>query len=277
VDRLSVKISGQQVSYLDSSGGQGSHDGQVVIFVHGNSSSARTWLPVMTGDFGRRFRCIAPDLPGHGQSEPARDQADYSLPGYAAVLTGLVQALEVANAVIVGWSMGGQITLEAAPMLPDAGGFVIFGAPPVASPADMAEAFLPSPAIGTLFKSDVSESEAKQAAGAYIAPGSPFDTSELVSEILATDGVARAGMASSVGQGRFADEIAIVAALRQPLAIVQGADEQLVRLGYLRKLSIPALWRGQVQVIPGAAHAPHLEAPQQFATLLTAFIDSLGG
>jgi hypothetical protein len=34
---------------------------------------------------------------------------------------------------------------------------------------------------------------------------------------------------------------------------LQGADQQLVSLDYLRKLNIPALWRGEVQVIPGAA------------------------
>lgn len=134
MDRLSVKIAGQQVAYLESPGGLRSQDDCTVIFVHGNSSSARTWLPVLADGFGQQFRCLALDLPGHGQSEPASDRSDYSLPGHAAVLVGFAQALGAANAVIVGWSMGGQIAMEAAPMLPEASGFVLFGAPPVASP-----------------------------------------------------------------------------------------------------------------------------------------------
>jgi pimeloyl-ACP methyl ester carboxylesterase len=268
----SVQIDGQQTAYLESPAGQ---DRRPVIFVHGNSSSARTWLPVMAGDFGRRFRCLALDLPGHGRSEPARDRAGYSLPGYAAVLTGFAQALGAANAVVVGWSMGGQVELEAAPALPDASGFVIFGAPPVASPGQMAAAFLPNPAAGALFTEQPGEGEAKLAAESFTAPGSLLDTGEFVADILATDGAARTGLAASAGEGRFADEIAIVAALRQPLAIVQGADDQLVSLDYLRKLSIPALWRGKVQVIAGTGHALHQEAPQQFASLLTEFIDDL--
>ncbi|MFF4214097.1 alpha/beta fold hydrolase [Streptomyces sp. NPDC001796] len=275
--QLSTKIDGQQISYLESPADQGSQDhSHTVIFVHGNSSSARTWLPVMDGDFGRRFRCLALDLPGHGQSAPARDDADYSLPGYAAVLTAFAQELGVPDAVVVGWSMGGQIAMEAAPMLSDARGFVVFGAPPVASPAQMAEAFLPNPAIGALFAAHVSESEAMLAAESFIAPGSPLDTGEFVSDILATDGAARAGLQSSASAARFADEITIVTELRRPLAILQGADEQLVSLDYLRKLDIPALWRGEVQVIQGVGHAPHQEAPQQFATLLTEFIGDLG-
>jgi pimeloyl-ACP methyl ester carboxylesterase len=280
VKRQSVKIDGQRISYLESpvdlgSADLGSDDDRTVIFVHGNSSSARTWLPVMTGEFGRRFRCIALDLPGHGESESAGDLADYSLPGHAAVLVGFAKELGASDAVVVGWSMGGQIVMEAAPELSDVCGFVVFGAPPVASPAQMAEAFLPNPAMGALFSAHVSESEAKLAAGSFTAPGSPLDTGDFVSDILATDGAARAGLGSSAGAGRFADEIAIVSALRRPLAIVQGADEQLVSLDYLRKLNIPALWRGEVQVIPGTGHAPHQEAPQQFAALLTEFIGDL--
>jgi pimeloyl-ACP methyl ester carboxylesterase len=191
------------------------------------------------------------------------------------VLADFAHALGATAAVLVGWSMGGQIAMEAAPMLPDARGFVIFGAPPVASPAQMAEAFLPNPAVGAAFRASISESEAQLLARSFTAPSSTLDTSELVSDILATDGAARAGLGSSAGEGRFADEIAIVSGLRQPLAILQGADEQLVSLDYLRKLNIPALWRGEVQVIPRAGHALHQEAPQQFAALLTEFIEGL--
>jgi pimeloyl-ACP methyl ester carboxylesterase len=133
MDRLSVKIAGQQIAYLESPGGK---DDRTVIFVHGNSSSASTWLPVLTGSFGQQFRCLALDLPGHGQSEPARDQSDYSLPGYAAVVAGFARTLGATDAVVVGWSLGGQIAMEVAPVLPDAGGFVIFGAPSVARKSD---------------------------------------------------------------------------------------------------------------------------------------------
>jgi pimeloyl-ACP methyl ester carboxylesterase len=59
-------------------------------------------------------------LPGHGHSAPAASHAAYSLPGYAAVVTGFGRALGATDAVIVGWSLGGHIVLEAAPALPRA-------------------------------------------------------------------------------------------------------------------------------------------------------------
>jgi pimeloyl-ACP methyl ester carboxylesterase len=70
VNQQSIEIAGQLIAYLDSPGGQAGRDDRAVIFVHGNSSSARTWLPVLTGSFGQQFRCLALDLPGHRQSGP---------------------------------------------------------------------------------------------------------------------------------------------------------------------------------------------------------------
>jgi pimeloyl-ACP methyl ester carboxylesterase len=274
MEQLNARIAGQDIAYLQTPGGGGDDD-RAVVFVHGNSSSARTWLPVLNSSFGQRFRCLALDLPGHGQSAPARDQADYSLPGYASVLTGFAGAAGAVNAVFVGWSLGGQIILEAAPDLPDAAGFFIFGAPPVGSAAQLAEAFRPSPSMNTAFTPSPTESEIRTAVGQYAAPGAALDTSELVAEYQATDGNARAGLAASVADGRFADELAIIAALPQPLAIVAGAEDQLVNLDYLQKLAVPTLWRGAVQVIANAGHALQQEVPDQFTALLTDFLGDL--
>ena len=277
MDRLIVEIAGQQIAYTDSADGRDSQGERAVIFVHGNSSSAETWLPIITGSFGRQFRCLALDLSGHGQSEPPKDLSDYSIPGYAAVLAAFARTLSAADAVIVGWSLGGHIAVEAAQELPDAAGFVIFGTPPVGSAAQMAEGFLPNPAMNVGFSAAVTKSEAESYVGSFTAPGSGLATDGFVADILATDGAARTGLMASIGEGRFANEVEIVAELRRPLAIIQGADEQLVSLDYLRKLSAPTLWRGEVQMIPGVGHALHQEAPEQLTELLTDFIADLDG
>jgi pimeloyl-ACP methyl ester carboxylesterase len=272
VDEHTVSVSGQEIAFLQSQG-----DGRTLVFIHGNSSSARTWQPLLAGSFGRRYRCLALDLPGHGHSAPAKDHAAYSLPGYAAVLAGFTQALAAVDAVIVGWSLGGHIALEAAPAMPSAAAFVIFGAPPVASAAQMGEAFLPNPAMNVGFSASVSADDARVLAASFTAPGSTVALDEFIADILATDGAARAGLLASIGEGRFADEVAIVGTLRQPLAVLHGESEQLVNLEYLRELAIPSLWRTKVQLIAGAGHAPQQETPDQFASLLEQFIGDLGG
>ena len=117
MDEQRITVDGQELAYAQSEG-----QGRPVIFVHGNSSSSRTWDGIMAGPFGQRYRCLALDLPGHGDSAPAKNREDYSLPGYAHVLTGFGQATDATDAVVVGWSLGGHIALEAAPHLPAAAG-----------------------------------------------------------------------------------------------------------------------------------------------------------
>lgn len=97
-----------------------------------------------------------------------------------------------------------------------------------------------------------------------------------MADILRTDGAARAGLAASIADGRFADQADIAATLGRPLAVLQGDGEQLISLGYLQRLAIPTLWRGAVQIVPAAGHAPHQEAPEEFASLLEQFITDLG-
>jgi pimeloyl-ACP methyl ester carboxylesterase len=270
MDEKTVTIGAQEIAFLQSAGSE-----RTVIFVHGNSSSARTWRQLMAGPFGQRFRCLALDLPGHGRSAPPSDHSAYSLPGYAATLAGFARALAADEAVIVGWSLGGHVAIESAPDLPVAAGFLVFGTPPVASAAQLAEAFLPNPAMNTAFSASVSPAEALAFASSFVAPGSALPLDEFVADILRTDGAARAGLAASIGEGKFADEAGIVATLGRPLAILQGEGEQLVNLGYLRQLAVPSLWRGAVQIVAGAGHAPHEEVPAEFTGLLEQFIADL--
>ncbi len=256
MDEKRITVDGQQLAFRQSEG-----QGRPVIFVHGNSCSSSTWNGILSSPFGQRFRCLAFDLPGHGNSAEAANAADYSLPGYAKVLTSSAAATQATDAVVVGWSLGGHIALEAAPAMPAAPGFVIFGTPPIASADQMSEAFLPNPAMATTFNPSVSDEEARAYAEAFTAPRSALDLGEIVADVLRTDGAARAGLGASLAEGRYADEIAITSTLGRPLAILHGEGEQLINLDYLRTLSIPTLWRGEIQLIPGAGHAPHLEPP----------------
>jgi len=263
-----VSVNGLEIAHRQSTG-----TGRPVVLVHGNSSSSRTWQPLLDGPFGRRFRCLAPDLPGHGGSQ--RPDGGYSMATFTSAVAGFAEVVGALDAVFVGWSLGGHIVLEASPQLPDAAGYAVFGTPPLPDPSAIPLGFLPNPAVGVGFAGEVSEADAEAYASAQLAPGSPLPLHGAIADILATDPAAREGIGAAIGTGAFADEAAIVTGLAKPLAVLHGREEQLVSLDYLRGLKIPTLWRGEVQVLDGVGHTPHEEDPEAFAALLAEFVDGL--
>ena len=246
--------------------------GPATVLVHGNSASARAFARQLAGPLGEKRRLVAIDLPGHGESHNAVDVAAYTLPGYARVLRELVAARELQGAVFVGWSLGGHILLEAAPDLPDAAGLAIFGTPPLAFPPAMEQAFLPNPDLNIGFTADISREQAAAYVGSFFKPGYSDIAPSFLEDAMRTDGRARAQLAASIAPNGYRDEVEAVARLKRPLAVLHGAQEQLVNGLYFGGLAMPTLWRGAVQTIADAGHAPQWEQAQTFDALLDAFI-----
>ncbi|MGO9674855.1 MAG: alpha/beta fold hydrolase [Methylocella sp.] len=250
--------------------------GPAAVLIHGNSSSSRAFSKQLDGPLGERFRLVAIDLPGHGASDDARDPALYSLRNHARSLRGAIDAFGLADARLVGWSMGGHLALELAPDLPRARGFFIFGTPPLALPPAMELAFLPHPAMGAGSAETIDRRQAAAYVASFFAPGFSDVPAFFVEDALRADGRARAGVNASVRSGGYRDEAVVVRELAAPLAVLHGARDQLVNGAYFATLTMPTLWRGAVQTIPGAGHAPQWETPQAFDALLASFLEETG-
>ncbi len=246
-------------------------EGPPAVLIHGNSSSSRSFSRQLDGPLGKRFRLVAIDLPGHGASQDAGDGA-YSLKGHARAVQTVVGVLGLHGARFVGWSLGGHVALEMAPDLPNARGFVIFGTPPIAFPPAMGGAFLPNPAMAFAFAEQLDGDQAAAYVASFFKPGFAAVPPFFLDDVLRTDGRARRGVGASIAPGGYHDEVAVVRDLRAPLAVLHGADEQFVDARYFGSLVMPTLWRGAVQVIPGAGHTPQWETPEAFDALLGAFI-----
>jgi pimeloyl-ACP methyl ester carboxylesterase len=89
--------------------------GPPLVFVHGLSGCWPNWLEQMAA-FASTHRVIALDLPGFGHS-PGQ-AGELSMPGYAALLDGLLEQLGHERATLVGNSMGGLIAAELAASFP---------------------------------------------------------------------------------------------------------------------------------------------------------------
>lgn len=250
------------------SGGAGAD----VVLLHGNSCSARAFAHQLGGALGRRLALTALDLPGHGASpDAAEPAATYCMPGYAAAVVGAVQRLGLERAVFVGWSLGGHVLLEAADRLRAAAGFMLVAAPPLAELSDMARAFRPSAVAAMLFQRELDAGQETAFAEAVFGR-TGGKVAELRADLRRADGRAREELGRSLQAGAYRDEVQIVRGLAQPLAVVIGEHDSLIDRAYFDRVPMPALWRGGVQVMRGAGHAPHWEKPAAFDALLNAFV-----
>ena len=251
----------------------GNGEGIPILFIHGNSSSKLVWTHqlALMKQLERPF--IAPDLPGHGESDDAIvPDVTYSFPGYAAVLSDLTSQLGWESFDVVGWSLGGHVGLQLLAVDQRVHSLLISGTPPARPCAEaLEEAFFPTDDMGLAGKADFSDSDALAYVTAMMG-GPAYVTPELLKVARRTDGRARWFLFATALARIGADQREIVQTSEKPLCVVHGENEPFVRLSYLRSLDYRALWPGCVQVIPNAGHAPHWQTPADFNELLTAFL-----
>jgi 3-oxoadipate enol-lactonase len=103
-----LDLDGRRLHYLDEGGGE-----PVLLLVHGFPLSARMWEPQIVA-FSDRYRIVAPDLSGFGDSEVPPERSAYSIDAYADQVAGLAGGLGLDRVVLIGLSMGGYIALAVA-------------------------------------------------------------------------------------------------------------------------------------------------------------------
>ncbi|WP_349268283.1 hydrolase [Mycolicibacterium parafortuitum] len=106
-----LDLHGDRVAYRDVG-----HGDETLLLLHGMAGSSDTWRAVMP-QLSKRYRVIAPDLLGHGQS--AKPRGDYSLGAFAAWLRDLLDELGVTSVTIVGQSLGGGVAMQFVYQHPD--------------------------------------------------------------------------------------------------------------------------------------------------------------
>jgi CubicO group peptidase (beta-lactamase class C family)/pimeloyl-ACP methyl ester carboxylesterase len=101
-----VLADGVPMAYVDR--GQGE---PAVVFVHCGNCRKEIWDETLAA-FGTSHRVVAMDLPGHGRSGAGR--TTWSLPALGADVAALVDHLKLGKVILVGNSLGGPVSLEAA-------------------------------------------------------------------------------------------------------------------------------------------------------------------
>jgi pimeloyl-ACP methyl ester carboxylesterase len=94
-------------------------EGPAVLFCHGFPDTAQTWRRQMKAVASAGYRALAPDMRGCGGSTAPADPALYTPLHTAGDLVGLLDALKIPDAVIVGHDWGATHAWNAALMRPD--------------------------------------------------------------------------------------------------------------------------------------------------------------
>jgi pimeloyl-ACP methyl ester carboxylesterase len=92
-----------------------SGQGEPLLFLHGLGSCSQDW-EFQVAEFAKDFRVITGDLRGHGQF--ARPRGPYSMQMLASDAAGLLHALGVEAAHVVGLSLGGAVAFQMAVSFP---------------------------------------------------------------------------------------------------------------------------------------------------------------
>jgi pimeloyl-ACP methyl ester carboxylesterase len=217
-----------------------------------------------------RFRVVAFDNRGSGQS--TKPDEPYSIGGFAADATGLLDTLGIGRAHVVGFSMGGMIAQELAIAAPDR----LIGLVLACTHAGLKHATPPSPAAAEAFRLDArSWAERMRVLAPFaFSPGyarrhpEAFETFvEKKSRDEQPDFAYRRQLAASVRH----DTLARLCRITVPTLVITGSDDAVVPAANSRLLAdrIPD---ARLVVVPGAGHLFFAERPTEAVDAIKAFL-----
>ncbi len=116
-----------EVSYEDVDVGEvrlhcaisGPKGGELVVLLHGFPECAQSWRVVKRALAEQGYRVVAPDMRGYGGSDKPRGVDAYAVDRLAGDVAGLVKALGVERAHVVGHDWGGVVAWWTAMLRPD--------------------------------------------------------------------------------------------------------------------------------------------------------------
>ena len=103
--RKTVEVDGEEISYLEAG------SGTPLLLIHGVGHSSTAWLRSIPR-LEERYRVLAPDMPGHGQS--AAPDARYDPAYFGRFVIAFISALGLHRVDAAGNSLGGLTLLLAA-------------------------------------------------------------------------------------------------------------------------------------------------------------------
>lgn len=245
--------------------------GPALIILHGLFGSQRNWQTIAETLAGR-YRVFACDLRNHGASPRARSM---SFPEMADDLEALIEAHDLAPAVVLGHSVGGKTAMLTALRHPDlVDSLVVVDIAPVAYDAP----FLAY--IDAMRAARVEQASRRSEVDRALASAVPDPATRLflLQNLEERDG---GGFAWRLDLDAIAANMPLLLGFPDVSALayegralfVSGARSDYIGHRYLDRI-YDLFPQAEFAVLEGAGHDPHAEQPEQFTERLLGFLDS---
>jgi pimeloyl-ACP methyl ester carboxylesterase len=262
-----VDVAGTPLHVRDS----GPRDAPAIVLLHGFGASLHTWEPWAEALQGE-FRVIRFDLPGSGLSPPD-PTGDYSDARSMALLTALLDRLGLAQASLIGNSMGGRIAWAYAARNPQrvsalvlvspdgfaSPGFDYGKAPEVPATLKLMRYSLPRPLLRMSL------------APAYANPAALTDALTTRYHDLMRAPGARDAMLARMGQIALVDPVPWLAQIRAPTLLLWGEQDAMIPLRNAADY-VKAIPGATLVALPGIGHLPQEEDPARSVQPVQAFL-----
>ena len=280
IEKRDVRLHGHRVVYRI--GGDVGDGRPVLVLVHGMAGSSATWRAVLPG-LARRFTVLAPDLPGHGESD--KPPSDYSLGASANVLRDFMIALGVERATVVGQSLGGGVAMQLAYQHPQrCERLVLVSSGGLGSEVSWMLRALALPGtellMPVLFPSFLREAgnvvsrrlarlgwrapHLEQEWRAYVSLTKPDHRPSFLRTLRA--------VVDASGQTVSAHDKLYLAS-QLPTLIVWGGRDRIIPVSHA-SAAHDAIPGSQLVIFDDSGHFPHTEEPERFVETLAAFVES---
>ncbi|MDE0333926.1 MAG: alpha/beta fold hydrolase [Defluviicoccus sp.] len=256
-----VMVGGRRIACRDA----GDVSLPTLVLLHGLGGNAAMWRR-QYGALSDRFRVVGWDMPGYGGSDPLAGTP--AAADFVRALAGLLDALGIDRACLVGQSVAAPIAASFARAFPDRTDAVVFAHPlfgfgalaPAARAAAVEERTAAFLRLGP-------RGFAEDRGPSLLAPGA---SGSLIAEVVATMAGARPeGYVPAVAMMADIDLAAEAPHVAAPVRIIAGSDDPLAPPERCRTLA-ERLPGTACTVIEGAGHYAALERPEAFNSALTA-------
>lgn len=247
-------------------------EGPPLVLLHGWSMSSVIFTEAVETLSGR-FRVLAPDLRGHGSSDPGEG---YGFADFAGDLAQWLKGLDLSGAALAGWSLGGQVALELYPTVRERlAKLVLIGSTPRFTAGEGWAHGLPAGQVRSMarnlqrdYRRTMEAFFALQFAGEAVARPRYRRIIEFAVRAgrLPDPEVARAALETL----RIGDQRGLLAAVDCPALVVHGELDRITHPGAGRYLA-EQLPQGALSLLAGTGHAPFLSRPQETFALLGDF------